>query len=108
MRKLSEIKETYFRELPRKDAPHKSDDIQQIEEFAKKEKKAEIIKAWTKIKDHPTAEDMSSPVGSAFCEEDLESEMGAAFEAIGEKGIIYCSFEHSFWIRHKGLLIRVL
>ena len=32
----------------------------------------------------------------------------AAYEAIGEGGMIYSSFEDSFWIRHKGQLIRVM
>ena len=47
-------------------------------------------------------------VGSAFDKEDLDEELRAAYEAIGEGGMIYASFEHSFWIRHKGLLIRVM
>jgi len=109
MQKMSQIKETYFREEPRRDTPHKSSDVQQIEEFAhNKAKKAEVIKAWTEIKDHPEAEDLSSPVGSAFDKEDLDQDMRAVFEAIGEGGMIYASFEHSFWIRHKGKLIRVM
>lgn len=106
MRKLSE---TYFREEPQRDETPKSEEVRQIEEFAhNKEKKAEVIKVWTEIKDHPEAEDMGSDVGSAFDKEDLDEEMRAAFEAIGEGGMIYCSFEHSFWIRHKGMLIRVM
>ena len=51
---------------------------------------------------------MSSDVGSAFDKEDLDEELLAAFEAIGEGGMIYSSFEHSFWLRHKGQLIRVM
>lgn len=106
MRRLSEIKETYIREEPTRTDIPKSELVQKIEEFASK--KAEIIKTWTEISDHPEAEDMSSDVGSAFAKEDLDEEMAAAYEAIGENGIIYCSFEHSFWIRHKGKLIRVM
>ena len=63
---------------------------------------------WTKIKDHPQAADLKSPVGSAFDKADLDDEMRAAYEAIGEGGMIYSSFEDSFWIRHKGQLIRVM
>ncbi len=81
----------------------------QIEEFAhNKEKRSEIIKAWTEIKDHPEATDMNSEVGSAFDESDLDDEMRATYDAIGEGGIVYSSFEHSFWIRHNGQLIRVM
>ena len=109
MKRLSSIKETYIREEPARDTPPKSDLVQQIEEFANnKEKRSEVIKAWTEIKDHPEAQDMSSPVGSAFDKKDLDEELRAAFEAIGEGGMIYSSFEHSFWIRHKGQLIRVM
>ena len=100
--------ETYIREEPARETPPKSDLVQQLEEFANKGKRSEVIKAWTEIKDHPEAEDMSSPVGSAFDKEDLDEELRAAFEAIGEGGMIYSSFEHSFWIRHKGQLIRVM
>ena len=83
--------------------------VQQLEEFANnKDKRSEVIKAWTEIKEHPEAQDMNSPVGSAFDKEDLDEELRAAFEAIGEDGMIYSSFEHSFWIRHKGQLIRVM
>lgn len=103
MKKLSE---TYIRENPQRTDIPVSEKVQQIEEFATK--KAEIIKAWTEISDHQEATDMSSDVGSAFAKEDLDEEMAAAYEAIGENGIIYCSFEHSFWIRHKGNLIRVM
>ena len=109
MRRFSEIKETYFREEPQRDETPKSEKVRQIEEFAhNKEKRAEVIKAWTEIKDHPEAQDMSSEVGSAFDKEDLDEEMRAAFEAVGEGGMIYSSFEGSFWIRHKGKLIRVM
>ena len=109
MKKLSNLLETYIREEPVRDTTPKSELVQQIEEFANnKEKRSEVIKAFTQIKDHPDAEDMSSPVGSAFDKEDLDEELRAAFEVIGEGGMIYSSFEHSFWIRHKGQLIRVM
>ena len=108
MKKLSNLLETYIREEPARETPPKSDLVQQLEEFANKGKRSEVIKAFTQIKDHPDAEDMSSPVGSAFDKEDLDEELRAAFEAIGEGGMIYSSFEHSFWIRHKGQLIRVM
>ena len=106
MRKLSDIRETYMRETPIRDAVPQSELVEKIEGFANK--KAEIIKAWTEIEDHPSAEDMSSEVGSAFDKEDLDDEMRAAYDAVGENGVIYSSFEHSFWIRHKGKLIRVM
>ena len=51
---------------------------------------------------------MKSEVGSAFDEMDLDEDMQAAYEAIGEGGIIYSSWEQSFWIRHKEQLIRVM
>ena len=108
MKKLSNLLETYIREEPARETPPKIELVQQIEEFANKSKRSEVIKAWTEIKDHPEAEDMSSPVGSAYDKEDLDEELRAAFEAIGEGGMIYSSFEHSFWIRHKGQLIRVM
>ena len=108
MKRLSSLSETYIREEPARDTPPKSDLVQQIEEFADKGKRSEVIKAFTQIEDHPEAEDMSSPVGSAFDKEDLDEELRAAFEAIGEGGMIYSSFEHSFWLRHKGQLIRVM
>ena len=108
MEKLSKILETYIREEPiRQDVPQ-SELVLQLEEFADKDKRSEVIKAWTEIKEHPEAEDMNSPVGSAFDKEDLDEELRAAYEAIGEGGIIYSSFEHSFWVRHKGQLIRVM
>ena len=108
MKRLSSLSEAYIREEPTRETPPKSDLVQQIEEFADKDKRSEVIKAWTEIKDHPEAQDMSSDVGSAFDKEDLDEELRAAFEAIGEGGMIYSSFEHSFWIRHKGQLIRVM
>lgn len=106
MRKLSE---TYIREEPTRDTPPRSERVQQIEEFAhNKGKRSEIIKAWTEISDHPKATDMKSEVGSAFDESDMDEDLRAAFEAVGEHGVIYASFEDSFWLRHKGLLIRVM
>lgn len=63
MRKLSSLMETYIKEEPTRETPPKSDWVMQVEQFANKDKKAEIIKAWTEIEDHPVAEDMSSPVG---------------------------------------------
>ena len=100
--------ETYIMEEPARETPPKSELVQQIEEFANKSKRSEVIKAWTEIKDHPEAQDMSSDVGSSFDKEDLDEELRAAFEAIGEGGMIYSSFEHSFWLRHKRQLIRVM
>lgn len=73
-----------------------------------KEKRAEIIKAWTKISDHIKATDMKSEVGSAFDEEDLDEDLKAAYDAIGKGGMIYATFEQSFWIRYEGQLIRVM
>lgn len=109
MEKLSKIMETYIKEEPTRDTPPKSERIVQIEEFAhNKGKKSEIIKAWTEIEDHPQATDFKSEVGSAFDKSDLDDEMAAAYDAIGEGGMIYSSFEDSFWIRHKGQLIRVM
>ena len=109
MEKLSSILETYIREEPTRETPPKSDRIIQIEEFAhNKDKRSEVIKAWTKIEDHPEAEDMKSEVGSAFDEADLDDDLKAAYDAIGEGGMIYASFEDSFWLRHKGQLIRVM
>lgn len=106
MRKLSE---TYIREEPTRDTPPRSERVQQIEEFAhNKGKRSEIINAWTEISDHPKATDMKSEVGSAFDESDLDEDMRAAYEAVGEHGMIYASFEDSFWLRHKGELIRVM
>lgn len=103
--------ETYIREEPTRDTPPKSELVQQIEEFANnKEKRSEVIKAFTQIKDHPEAEDMSSPVGSAFDKEDLDEEMRAAYDVLDDGGFIYASFEHSFWIKVKkqGKLVRVM
>ena len=106
MKKFSEVKEAYIREEPGRETPPKSDLVQQLEKFAHHKEK--VIKTWTQIEDHPEAQDMSSDVGSAFDKEDLDEELRAAYEAIGEGGMIYSSFEHSFWIRHKGQLIRVM
>ena len=106
MEKLSDILETYIREEPRRDTTPKSERLLQLEKFSKDKK--EVIKAWTEIEDHPQAEDFKSPVGSAFDEGDLDDEMRAAYEAIGEGGMIYSSWEGSFWLRYKGQLIRVM
>ena len=111
MEKLSNIMETYIREEPTRDTPPKSELVQQIEEFANnKEKRSEVIKAFTQIKDHPDAEDMSSPVGSAFDKEDLDEEMRAVYDVLDDGGFIYASFEHTFWIKVKkqGKLVRVM
>ena len=111
MEKLSKIMETYIREEPARETPPKSDLVQQIEEFANnKEKRSEVIKAWTEIKDHPEAQDMSSDVGSAFDKEDLDEEMRAVYDVLDDGGFIYASFEHSFWIKVKkqGKLVRVM
>lgn len=111
MEKLSKILETYIREEPVRDTPPKSELVQQIEEFANnKEKRAEVIKAWTEIKDHPEAQDMSSDVGSAFDKEDLDEELRAVYDVLDDGGFIYASFEHSFWIKVKkqGKLVRVM
>ena len=111
MKKLSNLLETYIREEPARETPPKSELVQQIEEFANnKEKRSEVIKAFTQIKDHPDAEDMSSPVGSAFDKEDLDQEMRAVYDVLDDGGFIYASFEHSFWIKVKkqGKLVRVM
>ena len=111
MEKLSKIMETYIREEPTRDTPPKSDLVQQIEEFANnKDKRSEVIKAFTQIEDHPEAEDMNSPVGSAFDKEDLDEEMRAVYDVLDDGGFIYASFEHSFWIKVKkqGKLVRVM
>ena len=109
MEKLSSILETYMREEPTRETPPRGNWEQQIESFAhNKSKRKEVIKAFTEISEHPQAEDFSSDVGSAFDESDLDEELRAAYEAVGEGGMIYSSFEHSFWIRHKGKLIRVM
>jgi len=105
MEKLSSILETYIQEPGRK-TPPKSERMLQLEKFSRD--KEEVIKAWISIKDHPQAEDLKSPVGSAFDEADLDEEMKAAYGAVGEGGMIYASFEGSFWIRHKRQLIRVM
>ena len=111
MKKLSNLLETYIREEPARETPPKSELVQQIEEFANnKEKRSEVIKAWTEIKDHPEAQDMSSDVGSAFDKEDLDQEMRAVYDVLDDGGFIYASFEHSFWIKVKkqGKLVRVM
>ena len=103
--------ETYIREEPARDTPPKSDLVQQLEEFANnKDKRSEVIKAFTQIEDHPEAEDMSSDVGSAFDKEDLDEEMRAVYDVLDDGGFIYASFEHSFWIKVKkqGKLVRVM
>ena len=108
MEKLSSILETYLREDPGRETPPKSDLVQQLEEFAhNKDKRSEVIKAWTEISDHPEAEDMNSPVGSAFDRGDLDEELKAAFDVLDDGGFIYASFEHSLWIKKKQL-IRVM
>ena len=111
MKRLSNLLEIYIREEPARETPPKSDLVQQIEEFANnKDKRSEVIKAFTQIKDHPDAEDMSSPVGSAFDKEDLDEEMRAVYDVLDDGGFIYASFEHSFWIKVKrqGKLVRVM
>ena len=111
MEKLSSIIETYIREEPTRDTPPQSELVQQIEEFANnKEKRAEVIKAFTQIEDHPEAQDMSSDVGSAFDKEDLDEELRAVYDVLDDGGFIYASFEHSFWIKVKkqGKLVRVM
>ena len=111
MEKLSKIMDTYIREEPARDTPPKGDLVQQIEEFANnKDKRSEVIKAFTQIEDHPEAEDMNSPVGSAFDKEDLDGEMRAVYDVLDDGGFIYASFEHSFWIkvRKQGKLVRVM
>ena len=110
MKKLSNLLETYIREEPVRATPPKSELVQQIEEFANKGKRTEVIKAWTEIKDHPEAQDMSSPVGSAYDKEDLDEEMRAVYDVLDDGGFIYASFEHSFWIKVKkqGKLVRVM
>lgn len=110
MRKLSSLRETYIKEEPTRETPPKSDWVMQVEQFANKDKKAEIIKAWTEIKEHPEAQDMSSDVGSAFDKEDLDQEMRAVYDVLDDGGFIYASFEHSFWIKVKkqGKLVRVM
>ena len=111
MKKLSNLLETYIREEPARETPPKSDLVQQIEEFANnKDKRSEVIKAFTQIEDHPEAEDMNSPVGSAFDKEDLDEEMRAVYDVLDDGGFIYASFEHTFWIKVKkqGKLVRVM
>ena len=106
MEKLSRIMETYINE-PTRDTPPKSDKLLQLEKFSRD--KEEVIKTWTKIKDHPQAEDFKSEVGSAFDKADLDEDMRAAYEAIGEGGMVFCSYENTFWVNYKNkLLIRVM
>ena len=103
--------ETYIREEPARETPPKSELVQQIEEFANnKDKRSEVIKAFTQIEDHPEAQDMSSDVGSAFDKEDLDEEMRAVYEVLDDGGFIYASFEHTFWIKvqKQGKLVRVM
>ena len=104
---MQRLSETYIQEPSRETVPT-SKLVQQIEEFASK--KAEIIKTWTKLEDHPEAEDMNSPVGSAFDRDDLDSDLQAVYDALDDGGMIYSSFEHSFWVKNekKGKLIRVM
>lgn len=109
MKKLSEtleLDETYIQEEPPREEPPKSEEQRMLEKFV--HDKTSIIKTWLKIDNHPEAKDFKSEVGSAFDEEDLDEEMAIVFEAIGEGGIVYCSFEKSFWVRHKDQLIRVM
>ena len=110
MKRLSSLSETYIREEPARETPPKSELVQQIEEFANKSKRSEVIKAWTEIKDHPEAEDMSSDVGSAFDKEDLDEEMRVVYDVLDDSGFIYASFEHSFWIKvnKQEKLVRVM
>jgi len=111
MKRLSSIKETYIREEPARETVPQSELVQQIEEFANnKEKRSEVIKAFTQIEDHPEAQDMSSDVGSAFDKEDLDEELRAVYDVLDDGGFIYASFEHSFWIKVKkqGKLVRVM
>ena len=110
MKRLSSLSETYFKEEPARETPPKSELVQQIEEFANKGKRSEVIKAWTEINDHPEAQDMSSDVGSAFDKEDLDEEMRAVYDVLDDSGFIYASFEHSFWIKVKKQekLVRVM
>ena len=110
MEKLSRIMETYIREEPARETPPKSELVQQIEEFANRGRRTGVSKAFTQIEDHPEAEDMSSPVGSAFDKEDLDQEMRAVYDVLDDGGFIYASFEHYFWIKVKkqGKLVRVM
>ena len=110
MKKLSNLLETYIREEPVRETPPKRDLVQQLEEFANKGKRSEVIKAFTQIKDHPDAEDMSSPVGSASGRGDRDAAMRAVYDVLEDGGFIYASFEHSFWIKvqKQGKLVRVM
>ncbi len=110
MKRLSSLRETYIKEEPAREDVPKSDLVQQIEEFADKDKRSEVIKAFTQIEEHPEAQDMSSPVGSAFDKEDLDEELRAVYDVLDDGGFVYASFEHSFWIKVKkqGKLVRVM
>lgn len=112
MNRLSELwktNETYIREEPPRREPPRSDWMAQLESMQDKNKRTEVIKAWTSLSDHPKATDLSSAVGSAFEEGEFDDdELAAVYEVIGEGGMLYSAFEHSFWIRHKGKLIRVM
>lgn len=88
------------------------DNKEQVEKFKNnKSKRKELIDALTKI-EHPKAVDLSSEVGSAFDELDIEQELGKefydAYEAIGDGGIIYSEFSHTYWIRKDGELVRII
>ena len=108
--KVKQFKGDLYQRRTTRETPPKSDWVMQVEQFANKDKKAEIIKAWTEIKEHPEAQDMSSDVGSAFDKEDLDQEMRAVYDVLDDGGFIYASFEHSFWIKVKkqGKLVRVM
>ena len=110
MKRLSSLSETYIREEPARETPPKSDLVQQIEEFADKDKRSEVIKAFTQIEEHPEAQNMSSDVGSAFDKEDLDEEMRAVYDVLDDGDFIYASFEHTFWIKvqKQGKLVRVM
>ena len=91
---------------------HRPDNLKQVESFAhNKSKRKELINALTGI-EHPKAVDLKSDVGSSFKEGDIEEELGkelyAAYEAIGDGGIIYSAFENTYWIRKNGELIRII
>ena len=91
---------------------HRPDNLKQVESFAhNKSKRKELINALTGI-EHPKAVDLKSDVGSSFKEGDIEDELGkelyAAYEAIGDGGIIYSAFENTYWIRENGELIRII
>lgn len=112
---ISIANETYivepYREEPRTNS--RDEKSKQVESFAhNKSKRKELIDAFTKLKDHPKAEDLGSDVGYAFDENEIEDELGpdifAAYEAVGENGIIYSEISHSFWIHYEDKLIRIM